>query len=191
MNGTSLKAQGHGLSHAKHYIEFLNSQFIFSSQENIGTTAERLPRVTSHYENPEIMARCQSLDIRLLPKNLLAHICITLETPPVKETIDCVLIDDDAMMHSVWQMCAKMARKKLICFESPQIFEQKTMAQLDKDTPIYIDSNLGEGYETGQAYAKQLFEKGFTNLYLATGYHPSHFNPMPWVKGIVAKEPPF
>ena len=35
--------------------------------------------VTSHYENPNIISRCETQKIGLLPKNLLAHIQIRLE----------------------------------------------------------------------------------------------------------------
>ncbi|WP_428412888.1 sensor histidine kinase [Legionella sp.] len=34
--------------------------------------------VTSHYENPNIIARCQQADVQLLPKNLLSYIPIKL-----------------------------------------------------------------------------------------------------------------
>jgi signal transduction histidine kinase len=38
--------------------------------------------VTSHYENPEIIDRCQKTGVRLLPKNLLTHIPIKMIAAP-------------------------------------------------------------------------------------------------------------
>jgi hypothetical protein len=39
-------------------------------------------------------------------------------------------------------------------------------------------------------FAKFLYEQGFQNLYLATGYEKDRFDDMPWIKDIVTKEPP-
>lgn len=43
----------------------------------------------------------------------------------------------------------------------------------------------------GQDFARELYIKGFTQLYLATGYDATHFGDMPWIKAFVGKNPPF
>jgi len=49
---------------------------------------------------------------------------------------------------------------------------------------------LGDNIK-GEQYAKYLYDRGFTDLYLATGYQPEQFGHLPWIKSIVSKEPPF
>ncbi len=76
------------------FIDWYQTQsmpvLVFSDYELLGKTETGLEvleklqignnaiLVTSHYENPDIVNRCQSLGIRFLPKNLLAHIPIKL-----------------------------------------------------------------------------------------------------------------
>ncbi len=150
--------------------------------------AQRGILVTSHYENPDIINRCQAAGIRLLPKNLLAHVPIKLKQP-TKPTLqyDAILIDDDETLRMSWAFVAQLKHKKLLTLESKHAFEA-IIDQITKDTLIYIDSELGD--HKGEVYAKTLFERGFTNLYLATGHPASHFSEMPWIKGIAGKEPP-
>lgn len=38
---------------------------------------------------------------------------------------------------------------------------------------------------------KELYEKGFKNIYLSTGYQNTDFSEMYWIKEIVGKLPPF
>jgi capsular polysaccharide biosynthesis protein len=59
-----------------------------------------------------------------------------------------------------------------------------------KSTKIYIDSDLGNNIK-GEVCAKQLFDKGFHEIYLATGYSKEGFDEMPWIMAFVGKEPPF
>ena len=66
----------------------------------------------------------------------------------------------------------------------------KEIAQFDKGVPIYIDSNLG-GAVKGEDISKDLHERGFTNLYLATGYSHKRFPRLPWLQDIVGKEVPW
>lgn len=84
---------------------------------------------------------------------------------------------------------AKAMHKILKVYESVEAFF-KEAAQFDKTTPIYIDSHLGEGIK-GEEVSKSIFEMGFTNIYLATGYNPNDFGDLPWIKGIVGKSPPW
>ena len=60
---------------------------------------------------------------------------------------------------------------------------------LPKDTPIFVDSSLRDGVK-GEEVSRQLYEQGFTELYLATGYDPSQFGPLPWIRAIRGKSPP-
>lgn len=67
---------------------------------------------------------------------------------------------------------------------------RKVLASLPKSTPIYIDSNLREA-TSGEDFAKELYDQGMTELYLASGHPRGHFGDLPWIKDFVGKEPPF
>ena len=84
----------HHFRHSKDFIDWYSIEKppvqIFSDYELLGDEINGLEvleklslgrnaiLVTSHYENPEIIERCQKQGIGLLPKNLLAHISISV-----------------------------------------------------------------------------------------------------------------
>jgi len=63
------------------------------------------------------------------------------------------------------------------------------VALLDKNTPIFMDSQLGDGIR-GENLARDLHARGFRNLYLATGNRDA-LPPIPWVKEVVGKDAPW
>ena len=99
-----------------------------------------------------------------------------------------ILIDDDKLIHLSWKMKASSLNVRVRCFFSISAFlnEQENY----KDAQIYIDSSLGNGIQ-GEVEAKKLFDAGFQNLYLTTGYTDLRVEDYPWLKGIVSKKPPF
>jgi hypothetical protein len=146
--------------------------------------------VTSHYENPVIMERCQKQGIRLLPKNLLAHVPIILKATAVRvKKYDLILLDDNATITGLWEMMALSAGKNILVFNTIDALEE-VLGAIDSTTPIYIDSELGQGIK-GEEYAQTLFKRGFKELHLATGHEPEDFGHLCWIKEIVGKEPPF
>jgi len=108
----------------------------------------------------------------------------TTETQP-----DFIYIDDDNQLTEAWEVMARKQGKKLVVIHSVEEVNRH-IGRFHKDVPIYIDSNLG-GEIKGEVLAKQLFDKGFTQLYLATGYDEFYFSPMPWIKKIVSKDYPY
>jgi len=153
--------------------------------------------VTSRYEEPDVLRQCQQHGIKLIPKPMAGFVPISVvvrdggvgaSTPPSLNP-DCILIDDDTMIHLSWEMVAKMEKKVLKAYPSAGAF-LKEADQFDKTTPIYIDSDLGNGSK-GEEVSKEISEMGFTNIYLATGYRSTDFGPLPWLKGIVGKAPPW
>lgn len=103
-------------------------------------------------------------------------------------TIDAVLLDDDLLVQQAWAYRAQSGSKKLLLFSTVEQFSE-ILPDLAKSTTIFIDSSLGKGVK-GEDFAKQLYEMGFRELYLSTGYAASQFPPMPWIKGVIGKEPP-
>lgn len=154
--------------------------------------------VTSRFEEENVRKGCEEFGVQLIPKNLAGFVPIQIATPspnplPMGEgeqsTADAVLIDDDKLVHDSWKIAAKKANKKLHTYFQHQDF-LKDGKNFSKETLIYIDSNLAAGIK-GEDIAWMINKKGFVNLYLATGYNTQDFEPMPWIKKIVGKNPPW
>ena len=84
---------------------------------------------------------------------------------------------------------AQLLRCYIPCYSSFDEF-LKEISNYNKDTIIYIDSDLGNNIK-GELCAKHLFDEGFIEIHLATGHSKDRFSHMPWIKSIVGKTPPF
>lgn len=160
---------------------------------------ERLPEivpravlVTGRWEEGQVRARSVSLGLRLLPKHLAPRIprasdagsgSSRLEARP-----DAVLVDDHIWIRKGWELSAARSGRRLRTCASMQEF-QALQPQLDRATVLFIDSDLCDEMP-GERFAWSLFDAGFTTIYLATGFDPDHFHPMPWLRGIIGKDPP-
>jgi signal transduction histidine kinase len=121
-----------------------------------------------------------------------AGACVTVRLPLAvrsKAGPDAVLLDDSPLVRLNWEVAAESKGKKLAAFTKPADF-LAAAANLPKETAIYLDSDLGDNVE-GEAIAKDLHGRGFSNLYLATGHAPDSLPAMPWIKQVVGKEPPW
>ncbi len=153
--------------------------------------------VTSRYEEPHIKARCEKLGIQLIPKTMAPFVPMVIEPRKIekaKEKYHCILIDDDPLIEMTWTMAAKEHNKSLRYFTCPQDFF-KACSEIDPTTPVYIDSNLGVDEQgqsiKGEAVAKDIFEKGFKEIYLATGYAQEDIKTEAYIKAVVGKDPVF
>lgn len=96
-----------------------------------------------------------------------------------------VLIDDDILIQLGKQLESEKKGEQLDCYFSIDEF----LASADKypkDTPIYIDSNLGTDVP-GEVDSKRVAELGFNNIYLNTGYSDINIKNYPWIKEIMTK----
>lgn len=155
---------------------------------------DRAILVTSHFADVDLIAQCQQIELKLLPKNLSAYVPIVdalSNTPECKRSneVDLILIDDNEALSMSWEFSAAAANKTLATFHSVDAFQSQQL-QFATTIPIYIDSDLQTQIK-GEESAKSLFEQGFETIYLTTGHDPIQFAPMPWIKAIVGKEPPF
>lgn len=100
---------------------------------------------------------------------------------------DAILIDDDSLVQMTWKYVAKEKGKSLLVCTTAEEF-WKAANDIDRNTPVYVDSNLGNDVK-GTEVSLQIFEAGFKTVYLETGYPASEFPPMPWLKGILGKDP--
>lgn len=87
-----------------------------------------------------------------------------------------------------WKMAAKKANVPFEAFSSAEEFKSR-LSDIHKDSTVYIDSNLGS--VKGEEFARELFELGFKEIYLSTGYEKTDFPVMPWIKDVVGKVPPW
>ncbi|MGD9642922.1 MAG: sensor histidine kinase [Elusimicrobiales bacterium] len=99
-----------------------------------------------------------------------------------------VLLDDDLLVHMNWRMAAKAAGADLKAYKTAEEFAAAA-GTLPRDIPVYIDSELGDGVK-GEEIAKDLHERGFTDLTMATGHGAEKFANLPWLK-VTGKEPPW
>lgn len=142
--------------------------------------------VTSYYDDEKIIRRCLNSNVCLIPKSLVPFVPISMN---VKEEVDALFVDDDLLIRNLWKMSAKKNSVKLKTFSSSEKLLQ-FIPEVELSTPIYIDSSLGESIK-GEDIAKTLSDKGYENIYLATGHDPSSFTSYTFLNGVIGKEPPW
>ncbi|HAT72124.1 MAG TPA: hypothetical protein DCS63_04840 [Elusimicrobia bacterium] len=116
---------------------------------------------------------------------------VTIELPAIEDVKfpkTVVLVDDDALVRMNWKTAAKGKGIALQAFSSPDAF-LAIEPPVAKDTPIYLDSDLGDGVK-GEDIAQSLKEKGYSNICLETGHSTEKFSHIPWLK-VIGKEPPW
>lgn len=102
---------------------------------------------------------------------------------------DFVLLDDDPLIHLMWQVSGADRGKNVLFFSNaPDLLS--IVPNLDLDTPMYIDANLGRGVR-GEDIIIALVQQGFRHVYLATGYSGDVFPSLPKEVRVVGKEPPW
>lgn len=139
--------------------------------------------VTSHYSTPSIIESCSRLGIQIVPKELIGSVPIF-----INEKCDGYLLDDDDLSRKVWKTAAKRAGVSLQVFSRPEDLIE-ALNEATPESPIYLDSDLENGVK-GEDIARELFRRGFREIYLVTGFPKEHFKePMPYVKAILGKEP--
>lgn len=125
-------------------------------------------------------------DISLLDSAIGACFEINL---PFKSIMQFIYIDDDKYLRMAWQKRALEKKIILHTFDSVNKFLE-VADSFEEETPIYIDSDLGEG-QKGETLSEQIYIKGFQNIFLATSLDGLDLNRYPWIKALVNKDPPF
>ena len=144
--------------------------------------------VTSRYEEAFVLEGCREIGARMIPKWLVGM--VPVETAADQSTKwDAVLIDDDSLAHMTWKISAARSGKSLLQFHSIDSF-LKNAESLSFETPIYVDSELGDGLK-GEHESLRIYERGFRTIYLTTGHGPDKFRRFTHIKEVVDKEPPW
>lgn len=97
------------------------------------------------------------------------------------------LIDNDKFIRLSWTLKAKQNGVLFHAFSSINDF---IVQALNKETTVYIDSNLDNGIK-GEIESEMISNLGFKKIYLTTGYDDLILSDYPWIIGIVSKSPPF
>ncbi len=148
--------------------------------------------VTSMHQDEDIQSKCIDLGIRILPKQIFNNAKVIQNESALNENSDSnivIFIDDDYLMHMSWKMEADKKGIELDCFHTIEEFLERA-DEYDKDTKIYIDSNLKDGIK-GEVESEKIADLGFKELYLATGYSPSDIDKPKWIKEVVGKRASF
>lgn len=96
-----------------------------------------------------------------------------------------ILIDDDRLIHMMWQLHFKDTQKSLHCFFS--IDEFLEFAQnFSLNTQIFIDCNLANGVK-GEIESEKIANLGFTEIHITTSADRTDVKSTPWVKSIQPK----
>ncbi len=149
---------------------------------------DRAILVTSRFEEDDIRTKCQTLGVRLIPKNMVEHVEIQISAQSSSEKL-VVLVDDDELIRNLWIDKASSQNIKLKTFPTIDAFNTAA-EEFEKDCTIYLDVGLSGG-DDGVALARSLNEKGFSNLWLCTGYDSDSFIEESYLKGVISKAPPF
>ena len=99
-----------------------------------------------------------------------------------------VFLDNNQMVVDLWELAAQGKGVSFRAFKNAPDFLE-FVASSDKDVCIYVDVDLGLEL-TGVDILKKLYNDGYKNLFLTTGYSNCDFD-MDFIKGVVGKEPPF
>ena len=167
---------------------FLDFELLNSKESGLDLAEElkisnRSTLVTSYYSFPSVIEKSSKLAIKMIPKALVGSVPIH-----VNEGWDGYLLDDDDLTCRVWKAAAKRAGKRLRVFSRPEDLLD-SLKDVNHEMPFYLDSHLGIEVK-GEDIASILFNLGFRELYLVTGFPKEHFKgPCPHIKAILSKEP--
>lgn len=110
--------------------------------------------------------------------------------PPTGKVWDAVLVDDDTLVQSSWELQAKQKAKEVAVYGSAEELLANAKI-LDRKTPIYIDFKLEKSKMQAPALVEELYRLGFRELYLSTGSDREDLPVLDKIKQIRGKNPPW
>ncbi|QDK43228.1 hypothetical protein DOM21_17550 [Bacteriovorax stolpii] len=176
LNGKYIQIQdfGHGIS--KSVLSFLGQKEISNKKEGNGL---------GFFHASETLATWGA-SLQILKTNS-AGTLIQITFP--KSSSQNFLFDNDELVCLTWNAKALKSNVQFEYSLNQEDFWIKVKSA-DKNANFYIDSELGDGLK-GETIALRLFELGFKNIHLTTGYDKEHFNNLTFIKSILSKAPPF
>ncbi|MEC9283207.1 MAG: hybrid sensor histidine kinase/response regulator [Bdellovibrionota bacterium] len=176
--------------------------------------------VSSRYDDERVLTMCSQYGIGMLPKILMnsydlfqlgyrrkepstivigsivnENIAASNSFEGIEKTKESslwlktrVLIDDDPLVRKIWKMSAGANKESFLSFKSAEDFMAEAN-NVPKDAEIFIDVDLGS--VRGDQWSKEVYDLGFENIKITTGFDDLDLSNMPWIKGKISKAPPF
>lgn len=140
--------------------------------------------VTSHHNNPEVRELAKKTNTKILPKPLAPEVPINIL--PAREVntigtftgVNLVFIDDDKEFAEVFKRVLTSENIAMDTYSYVRDFLSNA-SKYPMDTIIFIDNHFEKENVTGTDLAKQLYERGFSRLYLFSGTDYSADNSLP------------
>ena len=129
--------------------------------------------VTSHFANQLVLEQAAKTNTRILPKHLASEILIEiddilLEEKENSENIDFVIVDDDEnFINSL--LLSIFSTKEVDKYTNPEDF-LKNLFKYSLGTKFFIDNNYSNSNLKGLEIAKQVYQKGYKNIYVLSGH---------------------
>lgn len=101
-----------------------------------------------------------------------------------------VLIDDDQELGKVWKKVADRKGIEFYFFANTELFFHSA-GKIPLNAEIYLDVDFKDGSESGLTAGKKIASLGFREVFLATGHPRMNTDGLPWIAGVVGKEPPW
>jgi hypothetical protein len=150
--------------------------------------------VTSRWDEKEIVDRCKSLGVCILPKFLAGKIPLEQDSSELSSVnwteVFCILVDNNPGTRSNWIIAGKLTKKKILAYSSFNALKPD-LPVIPKDMRICVDFKFeGEAIQ-GSEITKALIDLGFTDVYLVTGKGADIATEVPWLATdrIMGKEP--
>lgn len=167
------------------FIDYHFANFDMSGMELIKKLAiKNAIMVSSKYPNKEIKIFLKNNEIHFLLKKNIPDIKIT----NITNNPHLILIDDNQLTIDIWELEAQKVNKHILAFRHGYTF-MKYAHLLDKEIPVYLDFLLEN--EDSEEVSKNLYELGFMNIYITTGFDSRKIKRFSWIKDIFDKSPPF
>jgi signal transduction histidine kinase len=181
-------------NHSKENIYFIDYEFLGINDTGIKLLNDLAIQkdsilITSKFNDKQVLELINKNDIKMLPKSLLETFNI-INKKLDQSKIDLVLIDDDSLTRRVWKANSKSDGRNIAVFESITDFlNHSNLSSLNKQTPIYIDSQLGDNIR-GEVESEKIWELGFSNLHITTGSERANVLETEWILSVIGKSPP-
>jgi signal transduction histidine kinase len=148
--------------------------------------------VTSHHDDPAILAQCARMQIQIIPKSVVPYTPLLLQQRIVqadsRET-DAILLDDEKLVRMSWQIMAEKHGINLVVCSSERELRDR-LSSLPKQVPIYLDVHLNEPY-AGIRIGRELSQMGFETIILTTGLDSDELPKEAWISKVIGKTPPW
>lgn len=145
--------------------------------------------ITSHFDNKDIQNICDQNGIGIIDKSMIPYIPIHNLDRNQKLLKTNILLDDDPLVRMVWKIQAKKNNLPFVEFSNKEDF-YIAISSFDKESTIYIDSELGQGIK-GEEIVEDIAQMGFQHIFLTTGHDKSHFGEIKGLTDILGKGAPW